>query len=86
MPPTIRKVSLGPGGPLKDAELIEVHQTNEHWNDYLLRDGTVLKMKTIVSEVWRVVGEYDSDGNPIYFVRSSNVLNINAPDELRKTL
>jgi hypothetical protein len=84
MPPTKRKISLGPGVPLKDAELIEVRQSNELWNDYLLSDGTALKMKTIVSEVWRIVGEYDNEGNPIYFVRSTNILNINAPDELRK--
>jgi len=84
--PTKRKISLGSGGPLKEAELIEVRQGNEYWNDYLLSDGTALKMKTVVSEVWRVVDEYDNDGNPIYFVRSSNILNINAPDELRKTV
>jgi len=84
MPPTKRKISLGPGGPLKDAELIEVRQSNELWNDYLLSDGTALKMKTVVSEVWRIVGEYDNEGIPIYFVRSTNILNINAPDELRK--
>jgi hypothetical protein len=84
MPPTRKKIPLGPGGSLKDAELVEVHRTNELWNDYLLGDGTVLKMKTIVTEVWRVVGEYDNDGNPIYIVRSTNVLNINAPEELRK--
>jgi len=86
MAPTKRKIPLGPDGPLKEAELMEVRQGNEYWNDYLLSDGTVLKSKTVVSEVWRVVGEYDNDGNPIYFVRSSNILNVNAPDELRKTM
>ncbi len=86
MPPTTRQIPTGPGGPLKEAELIEIRQASEHWNECLLGDGTVIKMKTVVSEVWRIIGEYDTDGNPVYFVRSTNVLNVNAPEELRKAL
>jgi len=86
MPPIRRKIPLGPGGPVKEAELIEIRQSNEHWNDYLLGDGSAIKMKTVVTEVWRVIGEYDGEGNPIYFVRSTNVLTVNAPEELRKPL
>lgn len=84
MPPIKRKISFQPGGPEKDAQLIEVQQANEHWNQYLLGDGTVIKMKIVATEVWRIEHEWDQEGNPIYVVRSTNVLSINAPDELRK--
>lgn len=84
MPPTKRKIRLGPEGPEKEAQLIDVQQSNEHWNQYLLGDGTVIKMKLVATEVWRVDGEYDQDGNPMYVVKSSNVLTVNPPDELRK--
>ncbi len=84
MAATKRKIPLGPGGPLKDAQLIEIQQSNEHWNQYLLGDGTVIKMKLVATEVWRVEGEWDGEGNPIYFVKSSNVLTVNPPDELRR--
>jgi hypothetical protein len=79
-----RKVQAGPGGPLVDAELIDVQQANEQWSQYLLADGTVIKLKVVVTEVWKVIGTYDNDGNPQYIVRSGNIVTVNAPDELRK--
>jgi len=82
--PTRRKIPVGPGGPLVDAELIDVQQASEQWSQYLLADGTVVKLKVIVTEVWKVVGAFDNDGNPQYVIRSGNIVTINAPDELRK--
>ena len=84
MAATRRKIQLGPSGPLKDAELIEIQQSNEYWNQYLLSDRTAIKMKLVATEVWRIEGEWDEEGNPIYIVKSSNVLTVNPPDELRK--
>ena len=43
-----------------------------------------LKMKLVATEVWRVVDEWDQEGNPIYVVKSSNVLTVNPPEELRR--
>lgn len=84
MPPIKRKIALGPGGPEKDAQLIDIQQSSDHWNQYLLGDGTVLKMKVVVTEVWRIEGEWDQEGNPIYVVKSQNVLSASPPEELRK--
>lgn len=84
MPPTKRKIPLGPEGAEKDAQLIDIQQSNEYWNQYLLSDGTVIKMKLVATEVWRVVDEWDQEGNPIYVVKSSNVLTVNPPEELRR--
>ena len=84
MPATWRKIQLGPAGPEKDAQLIEIQQSNEHWNQYLLRDGTVVKMKLVATEVWRIEGEWDHEGNPMHVIKSSNVVTVNPPDELRR--
>lgn len=84
MPPMRRKISLVPGGPLVDAELIEVQNSQENWSQYLLSDGTTLKLKLVATEVWRVENAFDNDGNPQYVVKSGNILVANAPDELRK--
>jgi hypothetical protein len=37
-----------------------------------------------VTEVWRVIEEYDHEGNPSYLVNSRNVVTVTAPDELRQ--
>ena len=84
MPPTKRKIRLSPDGPEKEAQLIDIQQSNEHWNQYLLGDGTVIKMKLVATEVWRLESEWDQEGNPVYVVKSSNVLTVNPQEELRR--
>lgn len=83
MPPIRRKMP-GPGGALVDAELVEVQNSQESWSQYLLGDGTSLKIKVVVTEVWRAEDKYDNEGNPVYIVKSGNILVVNAPDNLRK--
>ncbi len=83
MPPTRRKIPF-PGGGEKEAELIDIQQSDEHWNQYLLGDGTVVKLKLVATEVWRAVGEWDQDGNPVYIIKSSNVLTVIPPENLRR--
>jgi hypothetical protein len=73
-----------PNGPPVDAELVDVQSSQESWSQYLLGDGTSLKLKAVVTEVWRIVDAYDNDGNPQYVVKSGNVLVVNSPEELRK--
>jgi hypothetical protein len=84
MPGVRRKIALSPGGPSKDAELIEVQNASEQWSHYILADGSVIRLKPVVIEIWRVIGEYDPEGNPLYVVRSRNVLAVTAPDEMRR--
>jgi hypothetical protein len=84
MPPTKRKIRFPPGGLEKDAQLIDIQQSNEHWNNYLLGDGTVLKIKLVATEVWRIENEWDQEGNPVYVIKSSNVVTVNPSEELRK--
>ena len=84
MPGIRRKITLGPHGPDKEAELIEVQQSTETWSQHLLADGSVIRLKPVVTEIWRVLGEYDADGNPAYIVRSKNVISVTSPDDLRR--
>ena len=55
----------------------------EPWASYKLSDGTVLKVRTIVTAVLRLEGEFDAAGNPIYTVSSQTVVQVNAPKGLR---
>lgn len=82
--PTRRKIQLQPGGPPKEAELVPISQSQEYWNEYILQDGSVVRLKTVTTEIWRVLDEYDQEGNPVYFVKSGNVLTVIAPESLRR--
>ncbi len=56
----------------------------EHWIKLKLKDGSVLKFKTIVTAVFRV-GNDPNTGLPIYMVQSTNVIRIvSVPKELIK--
>ena len=79
-----RKIKIHFGGQQVDAETVEATQSSERWNEYLLEDGTVLKLKTVLTNAYRVEGQYDAEGNPVYVVQSTNVISAAAPQELRR--
>jgi len=66
-------------------ELVEFEaEGEEHWIKLKLKDGSVLKFKTIVTAVFRV-GNDPNTGLPIYMVQSTNVIRIvSVPKELIK--
>jgi hypothetical protein len=68
------------------ADVVELgyRPEGEYWNEYLLDDGTVLRFKGVVTGVFRVEGQYDPEGNPMYAVRSNNIVSVSAPDDMRK--
>ena len=80
-----RKIKItGPDGKSYDAAYIPVRESHEIWNEYVLEDGSVLRAKLVVTEVYRIEGLYDSDGNPVYQVKSSNVVTVLPPDSLKR--
>jgi hypothetical protein len=72
------------GGGMVDAVSIPYHTTVENWNEYFLDDGTVIRVKTITSEILRVEDQWDEEDNPVYVVKSANFMHVNAPEKLRK--
>jgi hypothetical protein len=58
--------------------------SQEFWNEYLLDDGTVVRVKLVATEFLRVDGQFDADGNPVYVVKSTNVMSIQSPEALKK--
>ncbi len=64
--------------------MIEIVKSEERWNEYILEDGSVIKLKPVVTEVLRVENEWAPDGNPIYFLKSAQVLSVDSPDGLKK--
>jgi hypothetical protein len=78
-----RILDLGDGQP-REVEEVGFRSSGEHWNEYLLDDGTVIRIKLVATEVLKVVGQFDAEGNPAYFVKSTNVTNVSAPADLRR--
>ena len=68
-----------------EAEQVDFESKVEPWSSYELTDGTVLKVRVILTGLLRIEGEYDQSGNPIYVVSSQNVVQANAPKKIRGT-
>jgi len=80
---TRRKIQIAPG-VMKDAVLVQVDTATEKPNVYHLADGSVITLRVVVTEIWKVDGEYDVEGNPFYLVKSANVATVQSPETLRQ--
>jgi len=67
-----------------DATEVDFQTRKEDWNEYQLMDGTVVKMKLVVSEIFRIEGMYDETGNPVYQIKSTNLPVVKSPDALKR--
>lgn len=76
-----RRIPLQPGGPPADVTEVGFQAVGEHWNEYLLDDGTVARLKPIVTNVYRIDGQYDPKGQPAYMIESNNVVAISAAEQ-----
>ena len=54
----------------------------EDWNTYELADGTIIKMKTIVTNIM-LTDQKKANGDPIYQVESTNVVTTLITPELK---
>jgi hypothetical protein len=77
-----KRIDLG-NGPI-DVTEVGYRTSGEYWNEYLADDGSVLRIKLVATEVLRLDGQHDEQGNPQYLVKSTNVMNVSATEEMRK--
>jgi hypothetical protein len=78
------KIKINLGSEIVEATPVSVNQASEYFNQYFLEDGTVLRMKLVATKIFRVDDRFDAEGNPVYFVQSTNVLSADAPSHLKK--
>ncbi len=81
--PGRRKINFQ--GRMVDAEIVDFEADKEQWSTYILHDGTALKVKAVVTEVARLEGVYDQKGDPVYLIQASQIMHVNAPENLRRT-
>lgn len=79
-----QKTKVLVNGQWVPATVVPVKSTQEGWNQYLLEDGSVVKVKLVVTEVARVDGVYEPDGTPVYTTKWNVVAAVTAPQELKK--
>ena len=81
--PGKRRITL-PDGTEVGGTIMTFRSSGEYWNEYLVDDGSVIRIKLVATEILRLDDQYDPQGNPIYLVQSQNVMAVQAPDSLRR--
>ena len=77
----------GPGGQDMEGTIMTFRTAGEYWNEYLVDDGTVIKIKLVATEIVRIDGGHDpATGDPLYVVKSTNVISVQAPENLKREL
>ena len=79
-----RIVQVKHQGKVFDAELVPVEESTERWTIIQLEDGTTIRLKPVITDVVRVPGQYDNEGQPMYIVKSANIMSVVAPESLRR--
>lgn len=57
-----------------DKEQVGVTPYYEPWNVYRFKDNSGIKIKLVLSDVYRIKGKFDADGEPQHVVQSGNVI------------
>jgi len=71
-------------GKLVPADQLDFETEKEPWSIYKLEDGTVVRLKTILGSVSRLVDRYKPDGEPIYLLGVGGMPMMDVPPELRQ--
>jgi hypothetical protein len=74
------KIKVNISGSLVDADSMEYTPIGEPWSSYRLTDGTIIKIKLVISDVFKLQTVDSLTGLPQYLIRSSNVVSVDPPD------
>ena len=78
------RIPLGTSTELEVTE-VGIKSRKDGVLEYELEDGSIIRIAIAPTQILRVKGGYDADGNPTYLVKHGTVINtISAPERLRK--
>jgi len=70
------KIRINIGGQAVEAEQMSFKAVDEPWAQYKLEDGNVVKLRIVVSNVFKLPNPDPVTGLPQYIVQSSNVMSV----------
>lgn len=74
-------MKLSINGELCEARRCEVIQSDEKVSTYLLKDGTMVRVRVICTGIWRLEGKVDQNGQPLYHLNWHIVPTTEPPEE-----
>lgn len=70
-----------PDGRRVEGTQVDIEDSKEFWNEYELSDGTLIRFKAIVTEIYRLDIIDESTGKPNFLVKSNTVMSVKLSEE-----
>jgi hypothetical protein len=64
------------GSATLEVEDVEIASSHEVFNDYTLADGTLVKVKSVLTRMSKVVGQMTPEGKPAFIVSVTPVVEV----------
>jgi hypothetical protein len=68
-------------GPSK---IVPITKSAENWSEFTLADGSKVRLRPIVASVRHIVGQYNAQGDPVYVLQATMVVDTIAAENLRQ--
>jgi hypothetical protein len=68
-----KRIEVEYEGKKVPAELLEYTTRAEPWAEYELEDGSQIRIKAVLAQVFRVVGHFQPNGDPVYGLQVGNL-------------
>lgn len=73
------------GNPVKKKGVkVSVLNSYEAWSTANLEDGSTVRYKSSIIDAIRVTDEFDQNGNPIYLINQTGIINVESPNKLKR--
>ena len=79
----MKTVKLNLGGKTMDVVQLEHKILEEPWSIYKLEDGNVIKVKLVITGIYRLPSTDPVTGLPQFVVSSSNVMAVEPPESAK---
>lgn len=76
----MKTITITIGDRAMEAESMAYKLVEEPWSLYRLDDGSTIKVKLVVSDIFKLPVPDPLTGFPQYLVRSSNVMSVEPPE------
>lgn len=74
-----------PLGKQADGFSVDIEESNERFSEVRLSDGTRIRIKPVITEAIRIADQWDVEGNPVYVIKSANVVTVSeVTDNLKR--
>jgi hypothetical protein len=73
-----------PDGRKVQGTEVGINRSTEHWNEYVLEDGNIIRLKLVLVRVLKTIEKDMVTGEPVYITNTQNLMTVSSVREAKK--